>query len=179
MSLPHAMLGLLKYQPATGYELKTKFNRSIYFFWNATLPQIYRTLKDMLAKGWLTTTIEHQEGRPSRKIYHLTNDGEEEFKRWLAELPPFPEHRNPMLIKVFFGRHVKPRRLREHLKSYRDHYAALVQQYEKESISVIKEYASKPGLTKEALYWDMARDYGSRHAKMIIEWCDAAMASLE
>lgn len=45
MSLPHALLGLLNYRPATGYELKGTFTKSIHFFWNATLPQIYRTLK--------------------------------------------------------------------------------------------------------------------------------------
>ena len=54
MSLPHALLGLINYQPTTGYELKATFNRSIHFFWNATLPQIYRTLNQMEKKGWLT-----------------------------------------------------------------------------------------------------------------------------
>jgi len=179
MSLPHAILGLLKYRSSTGYELKTKFSKSVYFFWNATLPQIYRTLKEMSARGWLTITIEHQKTKPSRKIYHLTSTGRKEFQRWLAEEPRFPEHRNPMLIRVFFGKNMEPRRLRDQLQQYRGYYAGLLRQYEKESASAIKQYASSANLAKDAPYWNLARDFGRRHAKMVIEWCDAAIASLD
>jgi PadR family transcriptional regulator AphA len=179
MSLPHAILGLLKYRRATGYELKNKFNQSIYFFWNATLPQIYRTLKEMLNKGWLTTTIEHQESKPNRKIYNLTDTGLEEFQRWLAESPEFPEHRNPMLIKIFFGKNIDPRQLRDHIQKYREHYASLLEQYNKESTAIIGQYASAANLANDVPYWNLARDYGLRHAKMVIEWCDAALASID
>ena len=40
MSLRFALLGLLAVQPASGYDLKRAINRSTYFIWNATGPQI-------------------------------------------------------------------------------------------------------------------------------------------
>src|SRR3974377_1257947 len=101
MSLPHALLGLINYKPATGYELKATFKESIHFFWNATLPQIYRTLNEMEAKGWLTYTVEHQDGKPSRKVYQVTKSGRGEFLRWLGEPAEETAHRHALMIKVF------------------------------------------------------------------------------
>ena len=60
MSLPHALLGLISYQPSTGYELRTTFTESVQFFWSATLPQIYRTLNQMESQGWLTVRLNHR-----------------------------------------------------------------------------------------------------------------------
>ena len=53
---------------------------SVQFFWNATLPQIYRTLNQMESQGWLTVKVEPQEGKPSRKIYSITDEGMKELK---------------------------------------------------------------------------------------------------
>jgi PadR family transcriptional regulator AphA len=54
MSLRFALLGLLAVQPASGYDLKRAINRSTYFIWNATGPQIYSSgraaLKEFMGK---------------------------------------------------------------------------------------------------------------------------------
>jgi PadR family transcriptional regulator AphA len=47
MSLRFALLGLLAVQPASGYDLKRAINRSTYFIWNATGPQVYNTLNKL------------------------------------------------------------------------------------------------------------------------------------
>ena len=49
MSLKHAILGFLNYQPQTGYELKEVFDDSVQHFWLADQSQIYRTLNDLMA----------------------------------------------------------------------------------------------------------------------------------
>ena len=41
MSLRFTLLGLLALEPASGYDLKRTIERSTYFIWNATGPQIY------------------------------------------------------------------------------------------------------------------------------------------
>lgn len=53
----------------------------------AALPHVYRTLKQMDGQGWITSTFEHPDGKPSRRVYRLTPDGEEAFRRWLDEPP--------------------------------------------------------------------------------------------
>jgi len=179
MSLSHALLGLINYRPTTGYELKATFDKSIHFFWNATLPQIYRTLNQMEKKGWLTLTVKHQDGKPSRKVYRITKAGLEEFKRWLPEPPEMPETRNAMLIKIFFGNHMKPSQFASHLSKWREEHANLLQRYEKEVPSVIKQYAHETGAFKDAFYWSLTLDYGRKVDRMVLEWCDEALKQTE
>ena len=177
MSLPHALLGLLNYHPATGYELKTAFNKSIHFFWNATLPQIYRTLKQMEEKRWLTVVVEHQDGKPSRKIYRVTDPGREELRRWLEEIPEIPEHREPMLIKVFFGNQAEPQHLRSHLQKWREYHAGLLRRYDEEIKPVIEQSAKLTGAKDDARYWSLTLDFGRRYAKMVVDWCDEILSA--
>jgi DNA-binding PadR family transcriptional regulator len=178
MSLPHALLGLINYVPATGYELKTKFEQSIHFFWNAALPQIYRTLNEMEGKGWLASTVEHQEGKPSRKVYRLTDSGREEFLRWLEEPTEVPEHRHPFLIKVFFGNQLGAARFTEHLTLWRRYYEGMSERYQAEAAPTIEHYAEATGATVDALYWTLTLDYGRRFARMNVEWCTQALKEL-
>jgi DNA-binding PadR family transcriptional regulator len=179
MSLSHALLGLINYSPTTGYELKATFDKSIHFFWNATLPQIYRTLNQMEKKGWLTLTVKHQDGKPSRKIYQITKAGLEEFKRWLSEPPEMPETRNAMLIKIFFGNHMKPSQFAAHLKAWRDHHANLLKRYDDEVPSVIKQYANATGAFGDAPYWTLTLDYGRKLDGRVLEWCNEVLRQTE
>ncbi len=179
MSLSHALLGLINYQPKTGYELKATFNKSIHFFWNATLPQIYRTLNQMEKKGWLTLTVEHQNGKPSRKVYHITRAGREEFKDWLAEPPEVPELRNAMLIKIFFGNQMEPAQFAAHVRGWRDYHADLLKTYGKEIPSVIEQYAKATGAFEDAFYWTLTLDYGRKLDRMVLQWCDEALKRIE
>jgi DNA-binding PadR family transcriptional regulator len=179
MSLSHALLGLINYRPATGYELKATFDKSIHFFWNAPLPQIYRTLTQMEKRGWLTLTVKHQDGKPSRKVYQITKAGLEEFKRWLTEPPEMPETRNAMLIKIFFGNYMKPSQFAAHLRAWREEHANLLERYEKEVPSLIKQYAHVTGAFKDALYWSLTLDYGRMVDRMVLQWCDEALKQIK
>jgi len=179
MSLPHALLGLLNYRPATGYELKATFTNSIHFFWDATLPQIYRTLKQMEGSGWLNVTVEHQDARPSRKVYHVTNMGRKELQRWLSEPLEMPEPRNVVLIKVFFGNQMDPTQFATHLEELQKYHAGLLERYEKEIIPVIERYAKVTGAFRDARYWNLTLDFGRRHAEMVLDWCKAVLSSLD
>jgi len=179
MSLPHALLGLIHYGPATGYELKATFDNSIHFFWNATLPQIYRTLSQMEEKGWLTLKVEHQNGKPSRKVYNVTKAGREEFKRWLSEPPEMPELRNAMLIKIFFGNHMQPSQFAAHLKAWQEHHENLLKRYEEEVPSVIQKCVLDTGAVDDAPYWALTLDYGKRMDRMVLEWCDEVLKRIK
>ena len=172
MSLPHALLGLLNYRPATGYQLKKAFKESIYFFWNATLPQIYRTLNQMEKKDWLTAVIEPQEGKPNRKVYKLTDKGLKEFQRWLEEPPEVPQPRNPLMLKLFFGNQMDNEHLTNHLQKMRGYHTNLLEKYEKEAKPIIQHYASISGASDDTRYWALTLEFGRMHARMIIDQCD-------
>jgi PadR family transcriptional regulator AphA len=179
MSLAHALLGLIQYQPATGYDLKNTFISSIHFFWNAALPHIYRTLKQMEGQGWITSTIEHQEGKPSRKVYRVTRAGEKEFLHWLAEPAEMPEPRLPILVKVFFGHQMPPDRFKEHLQKWRAFHVRLLEKYDQEVPPVIQKFSNRARSPEDPYYWELTLDFGRRHASMVIGWCDQALKKLE
>jgi len=178
MSLPHALLGLINYYPATGYDLKNRFHESIHFFWNATLPQIYRTLNQMEAQGWVESAVEHQNGKPSKKVYRITGAGRGEFLRWLAETYEEPERRMATLVKVFFGNQLSREEFLAQVQAWRSLHLKLLEQYEREIPPAIDRYSSMTGLSREAPFWRMTFDFGMRHVRMTIEWCDAVIEGL-
>jgi DNA-binding PadR family transcriptional regulator len=179
MSLPHALLGLLNYKPATGYALKATFEKSINQFWNASLPQIYRTLSQMGKSGWLTFKTEHQAGKPSRKVYQLTDKGKKELRNWLYEPPEFPQTKNNMLAKLFFGNQMDKKDLAINLRMWREHYAELLQRMEKNIRPIAEQYADKIDSKDDMQFWLLTADYGIRNARMIVEWCDSALSFVE
>ena len=178
MSLPHALLGLINYRGASGYGLKQAFDNSIHCFWNATLPQIHRTLNGMESRGWLAATFEHQEGKPSRKIYRVTPAGVGELTRWLAEPAELPEPRYQMLVEVFFGNQMERTQLTDLITQWRDKHAELLKLHEDRVAPIIDEYARMTDAFEDAHYWTFALDFGRRHAQMNIEWCEATLKAL-
>jgi DNA-binding PadR family transcriptional regulator len=179
MSLPHALLGLIDYQPATGYDLKMTFGKSIRFFWNATLPQIYRTLNQMESSGWVASTVEHQDGKPSRKVYRITGPGRAELLRWLAEPSLSPQPRNPLLVRVFLGSKMPKEQFIGQIRAHRSLLTDLLHTYESEAGPVIESKPCGFGGEDDAWFWSLTLDFGRRHAIMGIEWCDAILAKCD
>jgi hypothetical protein len=122
--------------------------------------------------------VEHQDGKPSRKIYHITKSGQREFKRWLAESPKRPQLRNDMLIKVFFGNQMDPAQFAAHLLKWRDYHAHLLKRYGDEVPLVIEQYAHATGALEDAPYWTLTLDYGRKLDRGVLEWCDEALKKI-
>jgi DNA-binding PadR family transcriptional regulator len=104
MSLPYVILGLLRQQERTGYDLKTEcFDHCLVHLWPADQAQIYRTLDKLESHGWITCTVEIQRDRPNRKIYQITETGEAELNQWLQTHQPLPIWREPLLVQLYFA----------------------------------------------------------------------------
>jgi len=104
MVLDHAILGLLQRRPLTGYELKKAFDSSIRHFWTADQSLIYRVLRRLAGEGYVTFEAVPQEGKPNRKVYTITSEGEEELKRWLgSEDSREAPARDRYLVHLFFS----------------------------------------------------------------------------
>ena len=103
MSLKHAILGFLSFQPMTGYDLKKAFDHSVQFFWPANQSQIYRTLAELNDEEFVKIEIVAREDRLDMKIYHITETGLNEFRHWLSTPIPHQDYREAFLIQVYFG----------------------------------------------------------------------------
>ena len=179
MSLPHAILGLINYTPLTGYDLKTAFNASINMFWNASLPQIYRTLHQMEKNEWVLSSIEQQEGKPNRKIYKITDKGKKELREWLGGPLEIYQTKDQMMIKVFFGNKMDHNDLINQIKDLREQKIKFLEKSGNEFKRTADQYAIKLDAKDDTHFWLLTLDYGRRKAKMIVEWCDAALKILE
>jgi DNA-binding PadR family transcriptional regulator len=98
----YVILGLVRDEPRSGYEIKAVVDASTRFFWAASYGQIYPELK-RLAEAGLVTGVEAPTGGRRRTVYEITADGEEELRVWLRQPPQTYEMREEGLLKLFFA----------------------------------------------------------------------------
>jgi len=104
VSLDHAILGFLREQPSSGYDLKTLcFDHDAQHFWTADQAQIYRTLDRLQRAGLVSARRRRQRSRPDRTVYSITQAGSEELDRWAATVTPLPPLRDPFLMQLRFA----------------------------------------------------------------------------
>ncbi|TWE11677.1 PadR family transcriptional regulator [Rudaeicoccus suwonensis] len=100
MSLESAILVALAEEPASGYDLARRFDTSYGFFWSATHQQIYRVLAKMEATDLVAVSVESSEGRPNRRVHHLTETGRQRILEWTREPTPPQQLRSEFAVKV-------------------------------------------------------------------------------
>ncbi|WP_420630312.1 PadR family transcriptional regulator [Candidatus Leptofilum sp.] len=120
MKLEYLILGLLKMNPRTGYDIKKyldtegRFGRA-----RAPLSQIYTTLKRMTHNSWVIFEEEVREGKPDAKIYHNTDIGEKVLIDYLHSPvePSFRIWEGDILYRVIFAFLVEPEVILEKLRT--------------------------------------------------------------
>jgi PadR family transcriptional regulator, regulatory protein AphA len=101
-SASYIVLGLLKDDPGTPYDLKARVAAGLGSFWAIQHAQLYTETARLAAEGLLDEERE-SEGR-RRKTYSLTKAGREALAAWLAiPTQDYGEYRDPGLLKLFFG----------------------------------------------------------------------------
>jgi PadR family transcriptional regulator, regulatory protein AphA len=100
MSLRHAMLGLLAVEPATGYELTRRFDKSLSNAWHASHSQIYPELARLEHEGMVEVVAE---GPRKSKTWALTAAGGDELRRWLVEVEPSRQQRSESALRAFLA----------------------------------------------------------------------------
>jgi DNA-binding PadR family transcriptional regulator len=100
MSLRHAVLGLLTWQPMTGYELASKFDVSLGNAWHASHSQIYPELGKLEDEGLIEVVAR---GARNSRTYGVTDDGRAELRRWLVEVEPSRQQRNESAVRTFLA----------------------------------------------------------------------------
>jgi PadR family transcriptional regulator AphA len=98
----YVILGFVRNEPRSGYEVKALVDNSTRFFWAASYGQIYPELK-RLAEAGLIVGSDSPTGGRRRTVYEITADGEEELRAWLRQPPQTFEMRDEGLLKLFFA----------------------------------------------------------------------------
>jgi PadR family transcriptional regulator, regulatory protein AphA len=115
------ILGLLKFAPRTGYDVKRVTDFSTRYFWRASYGQIYPELRG-LEKAGLVRSREEPYGRRKRRVYELTAKGELALSDWLESDSDLFELRDEGLLRLFFAELVPHERLLTLVQRRRDAY---------------------------------------------------------
>ena len=100
MDLRSTILGLLSWQPASGYDLKRIISASEIFYWSGNNNQIYKSLLELQKEGLVTCQVQLQDSLPAKKIYSITGQGLSALQRSLLADPQLPELHNSFLIQL-------------------------------------------------------------------------------
>ena len=99
----YVILGMLAWQPMSGYDVKSLADQSTRFFWATSYGQIYPELRRLAAAGLVEAEPQEGGGGRGRKAYNLTDDGARVLREWLAQPPRALEMRDEALLKLFFA----------------------------------------------------------------------------
>ncbi|HEX2052294.1 MAG TPA: PadR family transcriptional regulator [Actinomycetota bacterium] len=151
-----SLLGFLHAGPMTGWELDAAVENSIAHFWNVTRSQVYRELRTLAELGYVEAG---DTGPRDRRPYSITDAGQTAFSSWIVRDPAAPIVRIPLLLTVFFGRHLPPERLAEIIdKELRDGTHAL-RHFE----DMQQEYGSEP-------FVNQVIQFGIDYQKTLLSW---------
>lgn len=111
MNVKELCLGALTYGDASGYDLKKFFEQTFSHFCVAGFGSIYPALAELTAAGLVTCSDEPQQGKPDRRVYHLTDAGRAAFVKDLETAEPQHKVKSDFLLIMYFAHLLSPERL--------------------------------------------------------------------
>lgn len=174
MVLARLILGLLCLSPMTGYELKKHFDSSINHFWNADKAQIYRTLAQLVDKGYATVRTVPQSNYPDRQEHHITPAGRQALRQWLGDGVARGTERDPFMGQVFFAAELEREEIQDLLATRRDQTQSTLDDYlsQREGIDM------RAAADRRSFLMAATLDHAIRQQVAEIEWLDAVMEYL-
>ncbi|ALV31836.1 PadR family transcriptional regulator [Streptomyces sp. CdTB01] len=101
MALRNAVMAALLEGEASGYDLAKGFEASVANFWMATPQQLYRELERMESEGLVSARVVHQERRPNKRLFSLTEAGYEVLREYVLDAPAKPlAIRDELMVRV-------------------------------------------------------------------------------
>jgi PadR family transcriptional regulator, regulatory protein AphA len=180
VSLQHILLGILKDEPLSGYDLNKFFQFVMSYMWPTEQSQIYRALYKMHELGWVEIEYVVQDENPNKKIYHLTDAGREELVQWLKTPHDYSPSRQAWLAQLFFADELPADDLIVLLKAHFDYMRAGLEVLEQRgSLQRALERAEEGMLQRDRLVRAMTLDYGIRRYQFEMEWAQDMMRFVE
>jgi DNA-binding PadR family transcriptional regulator len=167
MSVPHALLALLREGPKYGLRLQNEFQSRTGEVWPLNVGQVYTTLQRLERDGLVEAT---GDGERSQKQYRITPAGAQELAEWLATPPELvPPPRDELLIKVLVALQVPGIDVHQILQAHRRHVVEVMQRYTR-----IKADAAEDDVPLA-----LVADAELFRLEAIVRWLDAADVRLK
>jgi DNA-binding PadR family transcriptional regulator len=122
-----SLLGFLHDGPATGWDLIEEVRGGLARFWNVTSSHVYRELKTLEAEGFIRAG---DPGPRDRRPFRITPAGRRAFARWIREEPAHEQIRIPLLVTLWFAKHIDDATLAGFLASHRAEHERRLAEYQ-------------------------------------------------
>lgn len=165
MDVKTLCLGLLSVREACGYDLKKTFETSFKHFFPAGYGSIYPALADLAASGLVECEEIPQVGKPDRKVYRITPEGEKAFVDALNRTEPQHKLRSEFLAMIYFADLVDQHRLVEVLD---DRIEQL-----RETIRYIENEAQQNGAENKSAGAEFVAGFGAVVARAAAEYIES------
>jgi PadR family transcriptional regulator AphA len=166
-----AVLAFLGRGSRSGYDLQKLIAGSVAYFWSPARSRIYAVLPRLVERGLATSEDVPQQGRPDKQIYRITDRGRTLVRGWLADPAVEPDtSRNPILLKLFFGRDADPAAL-----------VAMVEQRREELVALLAELEGIETRLRDRdddLYSYLTLRWGLVRVRATLAWTDEALTAL-
>ena len=169
----YLILGLLSFGERSGYDLKQLADTSVALFYaSPARSQVYTELRRLAEHGYATDREVAQTDRPDKRLYSITESGQEALTDWLENTPTAADViKSHLLLKVFFGSRMDRAALIEEVRRYRDDSLRF-----REMLHEIRSGCSgEPG----TLFVYLTTGLGIAHSHANESWADEALQLLE
>jgi DNA-binding PadR family transcriptional regulator len=121
-----SLLGLLHEGPATGWDLLEQARRGLARFWNMTSSHVYRELKTLETRGLVRAGAP---GPRDRRPFSITRSGRTAFAHWIRQEPAHEQMRIPLLVTLWFAKHLDDETLAGFLDVHRAEHEHRLAEY--------------------------------------------------
>lgn len=166
------ILGLLSHEPMTGYEIKSRIDRELSFFWSAGYGSIYPALTALQKNGFAAASKATANNR-EKIIYTITEKGEKHLCEWLKCPTKRDELKYETLVKLFFSSEIGDSEAIKHIERFEEKI--------KSELPVLLKYEE---ILKNAephdkhKYFLLTVMFGIETYKGYLSWCKKAKAML-
>ena len=148
-----SLLGFLHVGPRTGWELLQQAKAGLARFWNVTPSHVYRELAALEERKLVRAG---KPGPRDRRPFTITAAGRRAFDAWIADAPGPEQIRFPLLVTLWFGKHVPASTLASFVDTARREHEARLALYE--------------GLRADDPHVAAVVSFGVHYERAVLEW---------
>lgn len=164
----YVILGLLRDEAMTGYELKNCIDLRMSFFWQESYGQIYPELNYIVSEGLLEREEDNDSGNRAKIRYSITEKGKQVFDCWMAEEYEKDTVRSEALLKFFLADDSNKADVIHHLEKFHNQsfeHLKLYESFQESLKGAVQEHNHK--------YILHMLDLGIKQQKLNCDWsCD-------
>jgi len=161
----------------SGYDVAKEFAEGFgSCFWKASQQQVYTELTKLEQQGSVTYESIPQPGRLDKKIYSITDQGQQELLDWLIKPCEPTAIREDLGVMGLAGHLVPSQVMIREIERRRQLHVEMVQHVEK-----LDQYFAQrlDSLELKDLYMHLIIRRGIRYQKEWVAWCDEALEAIK